>query len=140
MLTKKLQTYIPLPYTFNVENSVHLIEDLSKVTFSPNIQFASFDITNMYSNVPTGDILHIIDLLCGQQPIEEKVKNDLRNLSKIVLEQNYFQFENNFYSQEVGLAMGSPTSSIFSEMYLQYKECTDIFVILIRNNIMGYFR
>jgi hypothetical protein len=36
--------------------------------------------------------------------------------------------------------MGSPTSSIFSEMYLQYKECTDISDTLIRNNIIGYFR
>ena len=91
----------------------------------------------MYSNVPTGDLLHIIDLICGQQLIEEKVKNDLKNLAKIVLEQNYFQFENNFYSQERGLAMGSPTPSIFSEMYLQYKESTEIFDTLIRNNIMG---
>jgi hypothetical protein len=31
----------------------------------------------MYSNVPTGEILDIIDLLCGQQSIEEKAKNDL---------------------------------------------------------------
>jgi hypothetical protein len=94
----------------------------------------------MYSNVPTGDLLHIIDLICGQQLIEDVVKNDLINMAKLVLEQNYFQFENNFYSQKIGLAMGSPTSSILSEMYLQYKECTDIFDTLIRNNIIGYFR
>jgi hypothetical protein len=93
----------------------------------------------MYSNVPTGDLLHIIDLICGQQLIEEVVKNDLINMAKIVLEQNYFQFENNFYSQKVGLAMGSSTSSILSEMYLQYKECTDISDTLIHNNIIGYF-
>jgi hypothetical protein len=94
----------------------------------------------MYSNVPTSHLLHIIDLICGQQLIVEKVKNDLKNLAKIVLEQNYFQIKNNFYSQERGLAMRSPTSSIFSEMYLQYKENTEIFDTLIRNNIMGYFR
>ena len=35
MLTKKLQTYIPLPYTFNVKNSVHFIEDLSNIPFNP---------------------------------------------------------------------------------------------------------
>jgi hypothetical protein len=58
-------------------------------------------------------------------------------MAKIVLEQNYFQFEKNFYSQKIGLAMRSPMSSILSEMYLQYKECTDIFDTLIRNNIIG---
>jgi hypothetical protein len=94
----------------------------------------------MYSNVPTEEVLHIFDLLCEQQSIGENVKKDLRSLIKIVLEQNYFQFENEVYSQEIGLVMGSPTLSIFSEMYLQYKECTDIFDILQRNNIIGYFR
>ena len=68
------------------------------------------------------------------------MKNELINLSKIVLEQNYFPFENNFYSQEGGLALGSPTSSVFSEIYLQYMESTAIFDILVRNNITGYFR
>ena len=35
--------------------------------------------------------------------------------------------------------MGSPTSSVFSEMYLQHMESTEIFNTLIGNNIMGYF-
>jgi hypothetical protein len=82
---QKIQTYIPLPYTFNVKNSVQLIEDLSKITINPSLQFASFDISNMYSNVPTGDLLHISDLICGQKLIEDVVKNDLINMAKIVL-------------------------------------------------------
>jgi hypothetical protein len=94
----------------------------------------------MYSNVPTDEVLHIFNLLCEQQSIGENVKKDLRSLIKIVLEQNYFQFKNDFYSQETGLAMGSPMSSILSEMYLQYKECTDIYDILQRNSIIEYFR
>ena len=36
--------------------------------------------------------------------------------------------------------MGSPTSSVFSELYLQYMESTAIFDILVCNNITGYFR
>jgi hypothetical protein len=36
--------------------------------------------------------------------------------------------------------MGSATSSIFSEIYLQYIESTAIYDILRHNNIAGYFR
>jgi hypothetical protein len=36
--------------------------------------------------------------------------------------------------------MGAPTSTIFSEIYLQYIEHTSIFDILTQNNIHGYFR
>ena len=131
---KKIQMYVPLPYTFNVKNSIHLIEDLCNIPFNPNLQFVSFDITNMYSNVPTGDLLRIIDLICDQ------LKHELINLSKAILEQNYIHFENNFYSQDSGLAMGFPMSSVFSEIDLQYMENTAIFDILVHNNITGYFR
>ena len=42
-------------------------------------------------------------------------------ISQIITEQNYFQFQNTLYIQE-GLAMGAPTASVFSEIYLQHIE------------------
>jgi hypothetical protein len=72
--------------------------------------------------------------------MEKLNTNQLINLSKVILEQNYFHFENNFYSQESGLPMGSPTSSVVSEIYLQYMENTAIFDIPVHKNITGYFR
>ena len=36
--------------------------------------------------------------------------------------------------------MGAPTSSLFSEIFLQFLEATKLFVILIRHHIIGYFR
>jgi hypothetical protein len=36
--------------------------------------------------------------------------------------------------------MGSPTSSIFSEIYFQYIENTVVYDTLLQNNITGYFR
>jgi hypothetical protein len=56
------------------------------------------------------------------------------------LKQNYFKFQNSFYGQDNGLAMAAPTSSILSEIYLQFVERTAIYRGLIRNNILGYFR
>jgi hypothetical protein len=67
MLTKILPTHTLLPYTYNVRNCVHLIEDLNNITYSSNLQLVSFHIINMYSNVATDEVLHIFDLLCKQQ-------------------------------------------------------------------------
>jgi len=36
----------------------------------------------MYSNVPTADLIGIIDLICDQQFIDEKMKRELISLSK----------------------------------------------------------
>jgi hypothetical protein len=61
-------------------------------------------------------------------------------LSHTILKQNYFKFQNNFYIQKTGLAYGVPTSSVFSEIYLQLAEHTVIYDTLVQNNILGYFR
>jgi len=44
------------------------------------------------------------------------------------------------YVQSEGLALGAPTSSIFSEFYLQHLENTKIYALLLDHNIEGYFR
>src|SRR5260370_23736118 len=51
-------------------------------------------------------------------------KEDILNLVKLVLSENYFTFENNWYKQIDGLAMGSNISPILANIYLDhlYKE------------------
>jgi hypothetical protein len=51
-----INTHIPLPYTFNVKNSVHLMEDLLQIPYNEHLRFAPFDISDMYSNIPTEKI------------------------------------------------------------------------------------
>jgi hypothetical protein len=52
LLIKKLTQHLPLPNTFNVKNSVHLIQDLAEIPFNPNIQFVSFDIKTCIPTYP----------------------------------------------------------------------------------------
>jgi hypothetical protein len=61
-------------------------------------------------------------------------------LSSIVLQQNYIQFKDHYYKQQDGLAMGVPTSAIFSEIFIQYLEHTIIHKILIKHQIIDYYR
>ena len=44
---------IPLPNTFNVKNTVQLIKDLQEISISECTHLASFDIKDMYTNIPT---------------------------------------------------------------------------------------
>ena len=54
--------------------------------------------------------------------------------------QNYFKFHTSYYLLEHGLAMGTPTCSLFSKLYLQYLESTTIPDILTHHKIIAYFR
>jgi hypothetical protein len=40
----------------------------------------------------------------------------------------------------MGLAMGAPSSPTFSEIYLQYIQHSTIYEILLKHDILGYFR
>jgi len=138
VLVEKHQTYIALLYTFNVKNTTHLIHDLFDIPYDQNLKFASFDITNMYTNIPTSELVTIIDITCQNNYIENSAKSDIIKLTKTITDQNYFQFLDKTYIQSEGLAKGTPTSSIFSEFYLQYLENTKIYNFLLNHNIEGY--
>jgi hypothetical protein len=139
-LIRKLQSHIPLPNTFNVPNTTHLIEDLANIPYNNRLKLASFDITNMYTNIPRNELLNIIDKLCQNNYVDESIKKNLIMLTKTVIDQNYFQFLDTTYIQSEGLAMGAPTSSILSEVYLQHLENSKIVNLLISHNVIGYFR
>jgi len=140
LLTKVLQTYIPLPYTFNVKNTVQLINDLTDIPYNQKLILASFDISNMYTNIPTEELIKIITKACQNNNIEDNLKQNIIKLSKTIIDQNCFQFLDKTYIQTDGLAMGAPTSSIFSELYLQFLKNSTIYSILLNYDIKGYFR
>jgi hypothetical protein len=94
----------------------------------------------MYSNVPTTDIPQILSIICDQLCTTKQFKKELIALVRAVIKQNYFQFRDQIYRQHNCLAMGAPSSSILSEVYLQYIEHTAIYDVLLCNQILGYFR
>jgi hypothetical protein len=138
-LVKKLQTYIPLPYAFNIKNTIKLMNGLKDIPFGPNLRLASFDISNIYTNTPTDELLTIFESECENNFVEEGLKYDIIKLLKVVMDQNCFQFMSQTYVKHEGLTIGAPTSSILSEFYLQHLENSKIYDLLLSFNIVGYF-
>jgi len=92
----------------------------------------------MYTNNPTHKPLSIIDTACNNNLVEEWLKQDIINLSKTIIDENYLQFEDLTYKQNEGLDMGAPTSSIFSEFYLQHQENSRIYDLLHNHNFATF--
>jgi hypothetical protein len=136
---KFLREYITSPNTFNVQNTMNLISDLNTIDIYQNTRMCSFEITNMYANTPLNSVVNIIrDTLTKEYP--QTVIREIDTITKIIMEQNYFQHKNHFYKQKEGLAMGAPSSSILSEIYLQFLEHNEILKILSDHKIASYSR
>jgi hypothetical protein len=56
------------------------------------------------------------------------------------MEQNYFLFDQKFYKQVKGLAMGAPTSAILAEIFIQHMEHIYLYPILRKQKTFAYYR
>ena len=52
-----------------------------------------------------------------------------------IMQQNYFTTDNQVVTQKDGLAMGAPSSSILSEIFLQHLECSHISTLSIKHSL-----
>jgi hypothetical protein len=94
----------------------------------------------MYTNIPTEALPNMLLSIMEAQSTDTEYSRHILSLVQIVLRQNYFQHGKELFQQKEGLAMGAPTSSILSEVYLQNLEHNSIFKILMEQNIVAYFR
>jgi hypothetical protein len=104
------------------------------------MKFALFDITDMYTSIPTEQLKPVILQVLSYQQTDPEVTKEIILLLDIILKQNCFHFSNRFYVQEEGLVIGAPTSSILSEYYLQHLGEKYVIDILQKFKILGYFR
>jgi len=74
----------------------------------------------MYPSIANDELVRIVKVLCIENQLDEKTTNELIKITHTILEQNYFTFRNQCYSQNTGIAMGAPSSAILSEVYLQH--------------------
>jgi hypothetical protein len=94
LLIKKLNTHIPLPNIYNVKNSTHLINDLNNIPITAYLKLASFDICNMYPNIPTNDLPHILSITYKQRNIPSPLQQEIISITELILKQNYFKHQN----------------------------------------------
>jgi hypothetical protein len=108
---------------------------------SKDTRICSFDITNMYTNIPKAESTNITaNILKRNLNTGDNNQKEIIDMLQTMTEQNYFQFEQKFYKQTDGLAMGAPTLAITSEADIQNMGHKQIFSILVKHQIAGYFR
>jgi hypothetical protein len=140
-LTKTLQNYLNLPYIYDVRNSNQLVTELKTIELNNNIRMCSFDIKNMCTNAPRKHIINVINnILENNIEIQSKIQREIIYILKLIMEQNYFQFDQKYYKQTEGLAMGDPTSAILAETFIQHTEHDHLYPILIAHEIIAYYR
>ena len=94
------------------------------MTLTNNHYLVSFDMTSLYTNVPKIETIEILTNLIYDNNLN--IRGMTRNEFKLMLEyaiyNTFFFFNNDYYEQIDGLAMGSPLSATLANIFLCFHE------------------
>ena len=124
-----------------VKDTTDIINKIEANKYPPNILLATIDVTAMYCNIIQSEA---IDIACNAYENSKLIYNinkppteHFRNLLSLILEHNTFCFDDTFYRQKIGLAMGSPVSPTLANLALYPLELE---FLNTTNNIINYWR
>ena len=114
---KKLKNFC-LPDTYTTKNSLELALELNNIQINENSRIITLDIKDLYVNLPIKNILRITEFWLNKGNQDHVTTKQILYLLEIILKQNYFQHNNQFYQPSKGIAMRAPVSSMLAEIYL----------------------
>ena len=102
------------------------MEQVKHITLAPEECLSSYDVSALFTSVPVDTALNILkDLLERDHTLKERTVMavcDIILLLEFCLKNTYFSFQDHFYEQVEGAAMGSPVSPIVANLYTEYLE------------------
>ena len=103
---------------YTVIDSIHFAEEIYQ-QYS-NLHMASLDVDSLFTNIPLDETIDIcVDNLYNDNKNPPNIiKHDFRNLLNIATKESFFMFNNKYYKQVNGVAMGSPLSPALANIFM----------------------
>ena len=86
----------------------------------PNNKIITLDINDLYTNLPTKGIIEATKHWLKLSTINKAEQEQLVSALRIILQQNYFHYNNQYYQPSKGVAMGWRLSGTLAELFPQY--------------------
>ncbi|XP_050518679.1 uncharacterized protein LOC126892954 isoform X2 [Diabrotica virgifera virgifera] len=132
-----LKNLINFTPRFTVSNSYQLVDKLQLINLNPDITMLSFDVSNLFTSVPKIETLSLVKSLLVNKSFQPNVISPILDILELCLSQDFFQFNNKFYKQPDGLAMGSCLSPFLADVFMDHLESNHI---MKNPEILHWFR
>ena len=114
----------------HVNSTQDFVEQVKHVTLAPGECLSSYSVSALFTLVPVDPALNIIKyLLEKDHTLKERTVmevSDIILLLEFCLKNTYFSFQDKFYEQVEGAAIGYPVSPIVANLYMEYLEQKDL--------------
>ena len=110
---------------YTIENSFSFCRNLKNIPHSDSLYMASFDIENLFTNVPLKETISIIldqMFMDPQTTIIGLTRALFKNLLEISVLNSFFIFNGQLFKQIEGLGMGLPLSPTLANIFMCFRE------------------
>lgn len=113
---------LPRPKGKSVLNGTDFARQVNGERVNKNEEMGSYDVSSLYPNIPVDfSMLLVFAWLISNGVILAKAEA-YRDLTKVCMKQNVFQFRGRFYTTEDGASIGNPLSSFVAEIFMCHFE------------------
>ena len=106
-----------------VFNSVDFVKKVQNLELSPTDKLVSYVVCSLFTSIPIVKAIKVIEQKLIVDPtIKDRSELNIQQISELLqmcLNTTYFQYNNTFYKQRIGAAMGSPVSPIVANLYME---------------------
>jgi hypothetical protein len=128
-------------------NSIDLIRKLEKYVtdgyFKSTTKFITADVSDLYTMIPRQGALEALARFCLKYSKQGKIGtftiDHIMRMARLILDTNTFAYNNNYYRQIRGGAMGSAFTQVLANIYMLEWEQDLIQYQTVRNEIYGRF-
>ena len=104
--------------TYTINNRSDLIDSIRQTKLPKTFTLVSFDIENLYSNIPIAETLQLIKNIVNRTFQSNTTTEIINDLLELCTTQNFCRFNNKYYKYQKGLPMGMPLSGLLADIFL----------------------
>ena len=120
-LVKILSPFVGTISSSNIKHNVDLVEKLNNLDINYPFKMVSFDVVSLFTKVPVDDLLEYLSEFLNNFDLELPTESIIE-LIKLCICDSVFTFDDKFYVQKFGMAMGNPLSPVLSNLFMEFFE------------------
>ena len=102
-----------------MKNNEEFLGRLRRFDFDYDFKLISFDVKTLFTNVPVDDLLEFLEQEIDKHTFSVDTACMMK-LIKLCVKECRFIFNNEYYEQKFGMAMGNPLSPLLSNIYMEF--------------------
>lgn len=111
--------HIPTILDSYIKDTTHFLREISNLCIPKESYLVTLDVSSLYTNIPHDDgILSLIDMYELHKQPDTPDGHVVATLARLVLELNTFEFNNKYFRQVSGTAMGTKMAPNYANIFM----------------------